>query len=241
MPSTNPETVPRLAADSNLLGQLRRGSVLFTQESYTKVGLLCEHSSYWKTCVVRKGCLADCGIQVPTLGSFLLRSKFCWGPLTHFCECGKLWEKWIWGLGKVEGVTWHVSVAAGAEAKAKDSASTSHPWASKQHCMVLCSGQKGPYTRVSFASILCVSFGGGSVVSSVITKKTWRGRCLRRRHPGQIWVNTDYRWHRDRESQGIQDIISESSYGKNSRHLNPPMIPVSISIDFNAGAILSKC
>lgn len=43
---TDPETVPRLAAESNLLGKLGRGSVLCTQESYTSLGLLREPSSY---------------------------------------------------------------------------------------------------------------------------------------------------------------------------------------------------
>lgn len=43
---TDPETVPRLAAGSNLLGKLGHGSVLCTQESYMSVGLPREHSSY---------------------------------------------------------------------------------------------------------------------------------------------------------------------------------------------------
>lgn len=47
--------------------------------------------------------------------------------------------------------------------------------------------------------------------------------------------------HGERYALGTLNVISESSYGETSRHLNLPVISVSISIDFNAGAILSKC
>lgn len=60
--------------------------------------------------------------------------------------------------------------------------------------------------------------------------------------PGINLSGCDYHRHRQRASLGALNVIAESPYGiKTPGLLNPPMISVSIAIDFNAGAILSKC
>lgn len=100
-------------------------------------------------------------------------------------------------------------------------------------------------TACVFLAFIIPGEGRAGVQRGLLDKKhdpqeTWTGICVRARHQGQSRVNTDY-GGQEEVFIGHLEYQNHPMGKEASKSLNPPLISVSISIDFNAGAILSKC